>query len=529
MKHFLLLTKVQLSALFSKGTAKSGADAKPKKRTRNQLLLIVVLGFSMLSMSASYSFILAETLAPLGQLNLLPAMMALAASVLSLVSALARARSVLFGAADYDMLMSLPLRRGVVTASRLFSFYTFELLFTLVIMLPCGWVYMRYATPDWSFYVRFMLCLPLIPLVPTAVGGTVGTVLAALLAKFRFRNFFYTTIQFVFLLGVFALSMSSSFLMQDMDALTGGLIAAMQNIYPLAMQFARGVCGGDFGALAVFVSVSLGVAAVFCAAVTPCFKWLNTRLSASYRTGVYRLAELRAGGCLSAMYKKEWRRYTASSIYVQNTMFGNIIPVLGALALVFFLRDKALALLVEYNLVSYAAPAAALLLSWFASMGVTTSASISMEGKSLWLSKQLPVPADTWLSAKLLVSMTVSVPTTLVSAALFVFALRLTVVDALLAAAVPLCCIYAFSVFGLWLNLKMPKFDWKNDAEAVKQSTPVMIIALGSMFLFVALAGAAFVLPARLTLLCFALLLFGLALLTRRYLHRHAERLRLAL
>jgi ABC-2 type transport system permease protein len=37
---------------------------------------------------------------------------------------------------------------------------------------------------------------------------------------------------------------------------------------------------------------------------------------------------------------------------------------------------------------------------WMASMGSTTASAISMEGKSLWIIKSLPVSAKDWFAAK---------------------------------------------------------------------------------------------------------------------------------
>ena len=210
-------------------------------------------------------------------------------------------------------------------------------------------------------------------------------------------------------------------------------------------------------------------------------------------------------------------------------MFGNIILMLGAVYLTFWGRGIVLGFLQTYGLAAYMGPVLALMLGWFSSLGVTTTASVSMEGKTLWMSKQLPVPATTWMTAKMLVSFTVSVPATLVTAGLLAFGLNLPAADALMVTAVPLISICAFSVFGLWLNLKNPKLNWKYEAEVVKQSTPVMVIALGSMLVFGALAAGVFFLPGRLVLLGWSLLSLSLALLTWRYLSRNAERLRLGL
>jgi len=515
--------------MFSTSLARLGADTKAKRRARTRLLLFAVVGISAVLMSASYSVLIAMSLAPMGQLYLLPAMMTLAVSLLTFMSAMARARTALFSASDFDMLMSLPLSRGTVVAARLVSFYAFELLLALAVLIPCGVVYAIYAAPAWTFYVLFVLCLPLVPLIPAAVGGALGTLVAAIFARSRLRNLFNTVMLMALVIGLFALSMTAPLWMNDLGGAASSLMGGVGVIYPVALWFAEGVAGINPLALLYFVLLSLAAAAVFGFFANLSFKRLASLLTSSYRAGSYQLRELQAGSQLWAMYKKEWRRYTASSLYVMNTMFGNIILLLGAVFLAFWGRDMVLGAAEQFGLTASLGPALALLMGWFSGLGVTTTASISLEGKTLWIAKQLPVPARTWLLSKMLVSFTVSMPATVLSAGLLAFGLGLSAVDTLLVLLVPLCSIYAFSVFGLWLNIKNPKFDWKHETEVVKQGTPILIIALGSMLVFGLLAAAIFLLPAGAVLFGWSLLSLVLALLTWMYLTRNGERLRLGL
>ncbi|MEZ4509427.1 MAG: hypothetical protein R2881_07305 [Eubacteriales bacterium] len=38
-----------------------------------------------------------------------------------------------------------------------------------------------------------------------------------------------------------------------------------------------------------------------------------------------------------------------------------------------------------------------------------------------------------------------------------------------------------FSLFGLWLNLRMPRLDWQNEAEVIKQGGATMICVFTGM------------------------------------------------
>jgi ABC-2 type transport system permease protein len=46
---------------------------------------------------------------------------------------------------------------------------------------------------------------------------------------------------------------------------------------------------------------------------------------------------------------------------------------------------------------------------------------------------------------------------------------------------VPYAYLFFSAVWGLFINIKFPMFDWENDAQVVKQSTAVLLGGLGGM------------------------------------------------
>ena len=53
--------------------------------------------------------------------------------------------------------------------------------------------------------------------------------------------------------------------------------------------------------------------------------------------------------------------------------------------------------------------------------------------------------------------------------------------------ALPVCALLANTVFGLFINAKMPRLSWKAETEVVKQSAAVLVSMLAG-FLLVAVA-----------------------------------------
>jgi len=104
-----------------------------------------------------------------------------------------------------------------------------------------------------------------------------------------------------------------------------------------------------------------------------------------------------------------------------------------------------------------------------------------MEGKRLWIVKSMPVPARDWLTSKLMVSLVLAVPSVLVACTLISIGLRSDAAGWFWNYVIPLLYAVAFAVFGLWVNIRMPRMDWQNEAEVVKQSGSVMIAIFTGM------------------------------------------------
>jgi ABC-2 type transport system permease protein len=105
---------------------------------------------------------------------------------------------------------------------------------------------------------------------------------------------------------------------------------------------------------------------------------------------------------------------------------------------------------------------------------------ISLEGKSLWIIKSLPVEAKTVYLSKIAVNLTVLSPC-LVDALLIGLALKLGFAESLLLMLMTAVCSIFISSYGLLINLLLPNFSWSNETVVVKQSAACMITIFSSI------------------------------------------------
>ena len=128
--------------------------------------------------------------------------------------------------------------------------------------------------------------------------------------------------------------------------------------------------------------------------------------------------------------------------------------------------------------------------AFLCSMTVVSSASISLEGKNLWILKSLPIKSKDVIKGKLLAHIVLVVPISVVCGLVLSFCFNANLLFSIMCA---LNCGLAglfVGVLGLIFNLLAPKFDWVNEVTSCKQAMVVMLTMFISMFYSIALVAA---------------------------------------
>ena len=107
-----------------------------------------------------------------------------------------------------------------------------------------------------------------------------------------------------------------------------------------------------------------------------------------------------------------------------------------------------------------------------------TSSMISLEGKSLNITKSLPVESKKIILAKVLASNTISIPIILLCDIIIFIAFKVNIIDILFIGIASVVIPTFSALLGITINLKHPKLDASSDTEIVKQSTSSFIAVL---------------------------------------------------
>ena len=497
MKAFRTLVKLYLNSIFRVSVMRYSKDGRERRNAAMSVVAVVLIVVVYGGMSGMTSYRMLEA----GVDPAVPFLMiATMASVFALAMAFAQGSATLSSFADFDTLMGMPIPIPLIVLARFFALYSVEAMYCAAYLLPCGVVYTILCSPAWWFWPVFLLALLLLPVVPVVLGSGADLLLSAAFARSKHKQGITAAIKMILLLAfiVFAYmfpQLSNSFITAPEKA-----ASIASRIYPPAQWFAKGVTGDPLPAL-LFCVGSAVLCVLFVLILNRTFLWLHDRLSAGYHVKNYRLGALKSSGTLKALFMVERKRFFSSTAWVINTIIGSVlIAVIGVAGAA--LSGTLMPLLKEMSMTGIAPIAITGILVFCATISPTTACAVSMEGKQLWIAKTLPVSAKRWLAAKILMNLLLVGPSLLLAITLLSIAYRsmLDAADVLGVVLMPIAALLFTTAFGLYVNVRMPRFDWKAETEVVKQSGAVMLVVLVGIGL-----SAIAVLPA---------LLFGIRWLT---------------
>lgn len=487
MNKIMRLVRVQLWAVLG-DVLSIGAGKKRSSKViyGGVTLFALVIG----GVSFFYSLTIGFGLKLYDSIDLLPSLMMAATCIVILLTTTFQVKGTIFGFKDYDMVMSLPISTAGIVASRIIILYAVNSIFVAVIILPMMIAYGILANPNPLFYLYGIVAIFILPLVPIILASFLGTLIAYIASRFRFSNL----LNIIFTLGIIIAFVGSSFTIKDDGQALVNMGKAMteqvNSLYPLARLYTESVVEYQLPSFLLFIGISVLSFALYVILVKSVFKKINTALmTGSYRRK-YKLGRLKTSSPFVALYRKELKRYFASSVYVVNTAFGVVILTVGTIALLFIDISKYL----ESIPVEVLGAGVPVLIGFCVSMTSTTMVSISLEGKSFWILKSLPLKAQTVFKAKIAVNLTILSPL-LIDVLIIGAVLHLNILAILLILIMTAMLAIFVALYGMVINLLMPNFSWNNETVVVKQSAASMIVIFTGMGLIGIQAAVMFLVP----------------------------------
>ena len=485
MSKFLLITKINLLRSFdSTVNTNSKYKSERKKKIIKGIIVSIIVSYILF-----YVYYLTKTLMPTFlSINKPVYMLAFLFSICSLYIFFAnifKIKGVLFDFKDYDLLMSLPIKRRTFIASKMTSLYIVNLLCTLLIMIPGYLAYIEYASLSYNWV--FFLLLFAIPLIPLLLSSIIGIIISWLTSFFKNNNVGSYIVYYALIILVFFTIYKINGL--DNTVLVNNSISVVDyfsKYYPLTTLFTELLDNFNIISMLLYLFIPLLFSIIFILFIDYGYLKLRHKMLRQSIKNNYKFKSYNVNSPLISLYKKELKRYFSSPFYVVNTSFGCIIMILLIISMLIFneniishfqnimdFKD-----IIKNNIV--------MIISLLFAISSTTNSSISLEGRCLWIIKTLPVSANKVFISKIMVNLTILIPTIIIVSTFFGIYLNLSLINYIFLFLITMAYSLFTSLLGLLLNLLFPKFDYENEVRVIKQSLPVFLsIVIGIIMVVV--------------------------------------------
>lgn len=383
----------------------------------------------------------------------------------------------LYDARDNDLLLSMPIKPGAILLSRVIPLLLLNLLFAGLVVVPAMVVYAALVTLHPLWLVFQVVSLIFVCLLAQTIACLLGWLLHLLLARMN-KSVASLLYMVLFLVVYFAVYSQAGAILSAMAESGNAIAGALQTwVWPL-YAMGRG-CTGNILLLLAFAAICAALFAIVYRLLSATF----LRSAITRRSGRRRKLDIRgvkAGSTGSALTHKELRRFLGSPVYLTNMGLGIILTVaLPMLGIVF--RGVLTEVVTALDVKPYLALVLCAVLSFTVSTVCISAPSVSLEGKSLWILKSLPVPTRQILLSKLGFHCRLAIPVTMAAGLILAVTFGCSLPDILLTALVPGLLALFCALLGMVSGLRWARLDWINEAYPCKQSVAVLVSMFGTM------------------------------------------------
>lgn len=413
------------------------------------------------------------------------AIYALISFAIMLFGSSALAKTQLFDAKDNDLLLSMPIPPRIILLSRISFLVIVNLFYQLVVSVPAALAWGIFIGFKISEFVRFVVITLLLILFSTALSLFLGWLIA--LASSRAKNKTLISVLFTLaFLAVYFYFYSSAQKYVMMLAQNGEEIASgMKKVLPL-YWLGKAVADGNAAYFALSSAIMLIPFIIALAILSRTFLKIVSASKAAVKVKSKKVRYEQTSAD-KALLRRDVARLFSSSAYLLNSGVGIVFSIFAAGFIAVKGRDIMSSLgegadmgrLVIAVLMIFAA-------AFMIGMILFTSASISIEGKTLWILKSLPVKASRILWSKLKLHIIAAAPVGIAMWLAVNVSFYVNWAFAVYSLLIIASYVFLTAGIGLAENINHPILDWDNEAVAVKSGVSVLFTMLLNMALAIA-------------------------------------------
>ena len=469
--------------------------AKANSSSLTKILTPLILGVLVMASIGAMFFSFSEVINESDSFTIILTISTILPSFLAIMEGVYKSQSVLFEAKDSEMLFSLPISKKIILVTRIVKLYTFQFLYSLLIIIPGIVVYAYHVKPNAYFYIITIINTLLLPIIPTIIGCTIGFIIKRISSVAKASKKVELVLSMLFILAVMAISYNSTQVMQTIVENADKINETVKMVYYPIGAYIDLIKEFNVSTCIFWLLVNIVPLVIFVLIASRKYFSLvsksreNVKESKAVSKKIFSVDSYRfkKQPKMKSLLKKEFSKYFSSNVYIVNTMFSLVLLVIATIAMVVNYNGAVQAIFGETEsenmqmFQNFAPKVYMIIVIALSFMTSITSSAISIEGKTFNISKSLPVGTKKLLEAKVLMSNLITIPVILLCDIVFFIAFNNSFVDYILILATSFIAPSIAAVFGLLVNLKFPKMDASSDTEVVKQSTSSLVAVLGGI------------------------------------------------
>lgn len=462
------------------------AKDKLKKISKNTFIVIVIV--ALCYCVGLFANIVAEPLYKQSYTYVMLALMIFVSLILCIVNTIYKSQGMLFMSKDNDLLLSLPLEKKTILASRIIKLMLSQYIWTAIILVPSLIVYVYYEGFTLSLFFSSIVMLVAIPILPVIVGTILGYIATLISSRFKNKNMMQIIVSII----TFGISFYVGFSFSDrlnelLNTPQDVYITLKQIYYPMGL-YIESIDTLSWSNLLMILGINVIPLALFIVVFSFMYFNIISKLSENHSRSKFELksSKIKLQSIFDTLVSKEAKKYFRSSIYLLNTIVGPTILIVGAMYLALkgfnissLVGDNTDILIQIKQLIPFGLY---IIVAISISTANISASSISIEGKSIQLLKSLPMNITNVLLAKIVFHFIVVFLPVLISVVVAAIVLEVSAIDIFILVIACGLNVFMLAVLGLCINIMLPKTD-ASDIAIVKQSaSSICTIIIGILY-----------------------------------------------
>ena len=495
-------------------------DKKVKSKAIGNMIGVAILDLFIVVFAGGIAYLYAF----LGFPEAVPTLAATVMALFSLVFTFLKTNAYLFGFKEYDLVMSLPFKVSTVVTNRFLLMYVKDLPFNLVISLSTLIGYAIVVKPAFWVYPAWMILSLFVVIMPMIIAATLGALLLRVTSSFKHKKLLTIILTFILVIPCMFMNAIIQYVVRNdkVDQVVNTSLNTVNTagrFVPGVTWFVKAINEGSVVSMILLITVSVALYIVFFVLVSRSYRMINSRMavnSSKHRKVTDK--EYKERTVVGSIAFKEFKTFTGCVTYVVNDGMGVVMAVLAGIACLVFNLNKFVTGLTDVPFdIFRMVPCITLFIYFFVGMAPTTTASPSLEGKSYWIVKSLPIDMLTVYKGKMKFNNLLCLPAGIFAVVCFCFSMRLSFIDYVVNICLIVSTVLFSTVYGMYCGAKKLKLDWDNEIQVVKQGPGASLYVLTNMFplmlIISALGGVALFMDTKLPTLVLSVIYLLLTLL----------------